>query len=218
HGATILGGVLNGVAQSTTHSLGRVVGATIDNSTILRAEGLSDCDIGSSTLGGTALNGNDFGYLADSRVNDSIIWVRSDDRITGNDLGDSHVRVWGQDSGGNASGLMVISGNNFDNILSGQTEALSVQMSTSSYWSLVVENNTFIVQSSDPQAISVGGTPGGSYQYQSLLISGNTFTKGQRAINYTGSLRTVVDGNVTRSTPLGVSASGNLQTGQNFNF
>ena len=218
HGATVIGGQFVAVIQATTHTLGRVFGVEIDNSTIIRAEGLSNCNIDDSTLGGTALNSNSVGYVADCRVSDTILYVRAGNRITGNDFDDAHVRVWGENSGGNASGLMVISANSFDNIYDGQSEALSINMSTDNYYSLTVEGNNFIIQTGDPRAILVAGTPSGGWQYQLIQISGNNFLKGGKAIEYSGSVRAVVDGNVVRGTSLGVSAGGNLQVGQNFSF
>lgn len=218
HGATVIGGAFFGVTQATTHSLGLVTGAVIDNSSIVRAEGMTDCDIGNSTLSGVALNANSIGSLTDSRVSDTIVYVRSGNRVTGNDFNDSHLRVWGKDSGGNASGQMVISGNNFDNLLTGQSEALSINMSTSSWYSLVVDGNNFTVQSSDPRSIWVAGTPGGSFQYQIIQLSGNNFLKGSKAIDYSGSTRVMADGNVLRATSLGISGGGNVQVGQNFSF
>jgi hypothetical protein len=180
HGATLMGGVVFGVTQATTHSLGLVTGVTIDDSTLVRAEGFSDCDIGNSTLSGAALNANSFGYVVDSRVSDSILYVRSGNRVVGNDFDESHLRVWGKDSGGNASGQMVISANNFDNILTGQSEAISINMSTSSWYTLVVDGNNFTVQSGDPRSVLVAGTPGGSFQYQLIQLSGTTSSRAAR--------------------------------------
>ena len=184
----------------------------MDNTTLPRIRAITDSDLNNVTVAGTQLNLQEIGHMANNRISDSTIYMRSGTKITGNDLDNCHIRVVAD--GGR--GLMVIANNNIDDLLEGQTEAIQVDMNGSWYWSLQITGNNFILQSSDPQAIKVTGD--GAATYHLLSIRGNNFLKGDQAINYAGNIKTVVDGNTVRSAALGVSAGGQIQLGTNFSF
>ncbi len=211
----LLNCTMSNVMQSTEHEIGTIIGSTIRLSTLRRVRNISESEIHESIIGGTELNGKYIGSFIGSFITNTTIHMCDETRLSGNNLRQSRVIV-SNDS--NSSGQMVISGNNFDNLMNGASEAIYINMNTPNWWSLVISNNNFGAQSSDPQSIRVAGVSEGGWQYQILQISGNNFVKGQQAISYSGNVRTVVSENIIRETSIGVSEGGNLRVNDNYSF
>jgi len=113
-------------------------------------------------------------------------------------------------------GHIIIANNYFDNLLSGENEIISIDNSSSGWRIFVITGNTFIIQSDNPQSIYITGSSSSSYSMNK--ISANCFLKGQQAIYFAGTMKTVVTDNVVRQTDLGVSNGGYLYVFSNYDI
>ncbi|NUN13404.1 MAG: hypothetical protein HUU55_07175 [Myxococcales bacterium] len=211
--AHVYGSRFSAATSGTQFTIGVIHSTEIDNSTIKRVRSISDSDINNSTIAGTALNFEVVDYIANTRISDSTVYLRSDSRFVGNECGNSLIVIPPETSSG-----VVISGNIFDGLLEGQTEVLRVHADTSNFRMIQVTGNNFTIQTGDPRSIFVTGTATGTSKLQLLLIANNNFLKGGKAIEYTSTAYTAITGNTTRATSLGVSANATLQLSNNFSF
>lgn len=211
--AHVYGSRFSAAMSGTQHTIGVIHSTEIDNSTIKRVRSISDSDINNSTIAGTALNFEVVDYVANTRISDSTVYLRSDSRFIGNECGNSLVVIPSETSSG-----VVVSGNIFDGLLEGQTETLRIHADTSNFRMIQITGNNFTIQTGDPRSIFVTGTATGTSKLQLLLIANNNFLKGGKAIEYASTAFTAITGNTTRATPLGVSASSTLQISNNFSF
>lgn len=211
HDCKLVSCYINGVTTTTTHHIGGLTDCTVENSTLKRVGEVKGCSISNSTLGGSALNSETISVLEGNFINDSEIYANDGCRIIGNEFRNSHLSFHQ-----NATGLITVIGNVFDDLYTGYNEHISIDCSSSSYRNILISANSFIVQSSDPQSINIYNNTSSSYSV--LKISGNSFLKGTKAINYSSNISTIVSDNVTKQTSLGVSSSGNLNVSNNYNL
>lgn len=201
-GAVFIGGTLTNVIDNGyTSGDTMYYSVNINNSILPRGYSMTGCDIDDSTIGDEN-DSMDMTTMVNCRVSHSVIYPAREGRIVGNEFDESKISLVND-----TSGLIVISDNVFDNVMDNEP-AIFMDANTSWYMNIMISGNVFIIQSSDPYHIKIIGSPTGSYQ--TLSIIGNSFTKGTKAIDYSGSLRVAVLNNVTRSVPLGVSTAGNL--------
>jgi len=211
HNANLTDCRLNNVTTTTTHSIGTVSTSNINNSILTRIVGISDCDVENSTIGGTALNSERVSSCLSSCFYGSKIYLRSGSVFSNNRCSDTNLEI--PDLG---RGHIIIANNYFDNLLSGENEIISIDNSSSGWRIFVITGNTFIIQSDNPQSIYITGSSSSSYSMNK--ISANCFLKGQQAIYFAGTMKTVVTDNVVRQTDLGVSNGGYLYVFSNYDI
>ena len=198
---------LNNVVHNPIYYLHSIQNSDIDYSTILRVKTIVGCDISNSILSESTLSDRIYKMSA-NEISDSKIYLGDNCVFQGNRCDDVTISLT-DDSDGN----IVINGNLFDKIYQGENYIITIVASSSSYRSFIISNNLFTVNSSDQGSISISGNANGSYQI--LNIMSNSFMKGTKAINYSGTLKTIISGNVTRKTDLGVSSTSNLKLNNN---
>ncbi|MBI3192833.1 MAG: hypothetical protein HYZ34_00025 [Ignavibacteriae bacterium] len=212
HEADIYSSQLNNISTSTQYSIGDIVNSQIDNSTLLRVSSIQNSSITNSTIGGYDIySSQGISRCQNNFMTGTKVTIPQDAIFSNNICRQSKV-----ETGQYTSGLIVISGNVFDNKKAGENEILSIDCSNSSYKNLLIADNTFILQTNDPQAINIFNNFPGIYAI--VKISGNSFLKGTKAISYSSNVPMLVSDNLLKSIPLGVSTSGNLIERDNTSF
>jgi hypothetical protein len=195
--------------SNVTTSLGYVMNCDISNCTIQSVKHISNSYITNCTISGNLED------VLNCRIYSSTINCSTGDvKIQNNYLNLCKLNVGV--SGSSPSRLM-IQGNVFNNLLSGQSEIIYVDASSANYKFWQIQNNNFSLQTNDPQAISIQNN-GHTYGLAGITIQGNFFAKGQNAISSSSNIPLIVTNNVTNQTSLGIANGGNNQVSNNYAY
>lgn len=207
--ATIIGGRMTNVLQSTNIRIESIQGTEISDSTLPRVERITNATIQDSTIGGNVSNSTQLTHLVGSEVGDSLIYPSRGATISGNHVSDSTILI-----GPTHWGYMTVTGNTIDGIHATRAEAIFID-STSSWWGQVsIVGNSFMGSSTVPTQIRVTGNATGSYQ--GLSIIGNILMRGTTAITQTSNVYTIVTNNGYRGNTLGVAGTGTMTVANNY--
>jgi hypothetical protein len=194
----------SGITTTTDYLVGRIDLSEIQSCTFPRLLCVSNSNILNSELG----NSEDFGvsYVYDCKLNNTTIYALTTEMsFIGNRCTNSKINVG---SSTRAPSKITIANNSFSNLLVGATEVITIDPSYSTYKVWNITGNSFLLQPSDPQAISISGQDG-SLSYSFLNLSSNSFFKCLKTVDYNSDMNVSYTNNVSiRSTD--PSSSDNL--------
>ena len=207
--------IFNSVTTGYSYRLGSAFNCDFSSCTIPRSVEFINSSLSSCIIGNEALNNRAVSNISGCDLNDCYIYVlQSDFTFSNNRCSDTKIKVG--DASGTAN-LVVIEGNIFDGILSGQSEVIEVDPQSSWYKVFSIQNNTFMLQSGDPRAIRISSNDGNSYGYSLLNVQGNTFWRGTVTLSYSSTLKVNYSQNVCMGTSH-PSSSGSLYVNSNYSY
>lgn len=186
--------LFNNCTFTSVYKIGSLQGCEVNNCLIPRVNAISDCEIDNTTLGDAS--GNDVGRITNSFLSDSKIYLSNS--FTGNHCENTNLVIRSGNYGVTAVG------NTFDGRLSGEDNIIHLDISNSGTTVINVNDNVFTATSSLPQSIKVTGSSFPNSHAGLVGISGNTFTRGVRAILHSSNIRTTINNNAVFVTNLGV--------------
>lgn len=181
----------NGINTTTDYLVGQIEHSEIQSCKFPRIYSITNTTISNSELG----NSQDFGisFVNSCKLSNTHIFAISTEFIfTGNRCSNSKISVG---SLTRSPSRIMISFNSFSNLLEGSTEAIRIDPSYSGYKIWNVTGNSFSIQTSDPQAISIEGTEGNT-SYSLLNIQNNHFFKCNKTLNYSSDMKVSYSNNV----------------------
>lgn len=192
---------------TTASSIGLLDGCNIQSCTLQNVTTIRNSTLANCTIGGTGLNS-----MSDCTILNSSIYALSDLTAISNKFEYSKIFVGNPT---NSPFSLLISNNQFDNVLSGQSEAIEVNPSTTNYKIFTISNNVFSLQSNTPRAIYVNGNDGNALGNSRMSIQYNTFWRSMTTLDYFSNMRINYSYNTVYETGTHPSNSGNLITNSN---
>ncbi len=208
----------NSMTTGSLSRLGFIQNSKLSSCTIPRVAGILGSELSDCTIGNGDLNQNQMSRLMDnSYIGTSTIYLlQADCIVSGNKFSNSKLQVGSLNSTPN---FVSINNNVFNNIKTGETEAINLNMANPAYKRWLIHNNIFFMQNTTPQSLQLSNSDGSPTGLAVVSIMGNAFMKGVRSIFYNSNARALIQNNSTQETSLGVGgSSGNLQVGTNFSF
>jgi hypothetical protein len=202
----------NGINTTTDYLVGQIEHSEIQYCKFPRIYSITNSTISNSEIG----DNQDFGisFVNFCKLSNTQIFSNSSEFVfTGNRCSKSKISIGSPTS---SPSRIMISLNSFSNLLEGSTEAIRIDPSYSGYKIWNITGNSFSIQTSDPQAISIEGTEGNA-SYSLLNIQNNHFFKCNKTLNYS------TDMNVSYSNNVGIRSehpfiSSNLRVKANESF
>jgi hypothetical protein len=205
----------NSVTSGYTYRIGSVVNSTLSSCTMPRVKEIINSSISSSTIGNGAMNQNQISLITGCNVNSSSIYVLQSDFTFSNNFADNSKLFLG--NSGQSANKVTISENQFSGVLSGTNEVIEINPAYSGYKIFSIQNNKFLMQSSDPRCISITANDGNGYGYSLLNVQGNTFWRSLAAFYYSSTMKVNYSQNVAFGTSH-PTATGSLYVNGNYTY
>lgn len=202
---------------SSVYALGSVVNCELSNCTIPRVREFLQCELQACEIGNGSLNARMINTISNSRVYNSYIYaLQSDFIFSGNNCSGTKIKIGASDG---ISSTVSITGNYFDDVLSGQNEVIEVYPIATWYKVLTIQGNQFLLQSGTPRSIHVSSNDGNTFGLGVLNVQNNTFVKGNATLSYSSNMRVNYSNNISLqlngSHP---SSTGNLGSYNNYSY
>lgn len=205
----------NSVTSGYTYRIGSIVNSSLSSCTMPRVKEIINSSISSSTIGNGAMNQNQISLITGCNVNSSSIYVLQSDFTFSNNFADNSKLFLG--NSGQSSNKVTISENQFSGVLTGASEVIEINPAYSGYKIFSIQNNKFLMQSSDPRCISITANDGNTYGYSLLNVQGNTFWRATMAFYYSSTMKVNYSQNVAFGTSH-PTATGSLYVNSNYTY
>lgn len=174
----------NGISTTTEFIVGRIEQSEITSCRFPRIYSIINSSVSKSELGSS--EGSSISFLKGCKISETQIIVTSSEFMCqGNRCSNTQITLGNQER---SPSRVMISLNSFSNLLEGATETIRIDPSYSGYKIWNITGNSFSIQTSDPQAISIEGTEGNS-SYSLLNIQNNHFFKCNKTLNYSSDMK-----------------------------
>jgi hypothetical protein len=207
-GAQINQSVLRDVVISADTTLGWLNQLHVERAELPSFQSLTHSLVVDSSIGTGS-----FQVVRDNKIMRSFILMDSD----GAHFVDNHCDQSFMTLPTGHSGSLVVRGNKFQGLITGEAQLLHIGASGSQARTVSVENNHFWMQSGQ-YGIQVTGDVEGSFKLATLSIQGNHFYRGAGAVEHTSNLYTLISSNILRDTPMGTSATSSRFVQNNASF
>jgi hypothetical protein len=196
----------NGVTTTNARQFGTLQHCDLNTCTIAEVDEIINSEVSNSTLA-------DVKFVNNCQFNDCTISAGSNFIFSNNYCEDTKIVVG---NAGSFPSRAMISNNHFDDLLAGATEAILINPGESSTLKTFnIQNNTFQLGSSDPQAVRISGNDASSFGYSRINIQGNNFYRSTKTLDYSSNIKVLYSQNVT-TIAAHPTSSGNLTVVNNY--
>ena len=159
------------------------------------------------------MNQRQINNIIGCEIDDTYIYaLQSDFVFSNNRVGNSKIKI-GDATG--TSSKVTISNNQFSGLLSGENEVIQIDPQSSWYKIFTIQNNSFIMQTTNPRSIAITANDGSA---NSLLnIQGNTFWRGTIILSYSSTMKVNYSQNIAFAVS-NPTSTGNLFVNNNYTY